>query len=97
MHLITRQKLKQYWQAHPDTEEVLKAWAKEVEHAQWKTPNDIKDHYRSADFLNDNRVVFNIKGNHYRLVVKVNYSAKVVFVRFIGTHKEYEKINAEEV
>ena len=62
-----------------------------------KSLSDIKDHYRSADFLNDNRVVFNIKGNHYRLVVKVHYNAKVVFVRFIGTHKEYEKINAEEV
>lgn len=97
MHLITRQKLKQFWQKHPDAEEALTAWSKEAEHANWKVPNDIKARYRSADILKDNRVVFNIKGNHYRLVVKIHYTTQVVYIRFIGTHAEYEKINAEEV
>jgi mRNA interferase HigB len=76
---------------------VLKAWVKEVEHAQWKTPNDIKARYNSADILNDNRIVFNIKGNHYRLVVKIHYNTQIVYIRFIGTHKEYDKINVEKI
>lgn len=97
MHLITQQILKRFWQIHPDVEDVLKEWAKEAECAQWKTPSDIKARYRSADILKNNRVVFNIKGNHYRLVVKIHYRTQVVYIRFIGTHKEYEKINAEEI
>ncbi len=97
MRLITRQKLKQFWQKNPDAEDALTAWAKEAEHAQWKTPNDIKARYRSADPIKDNRVVFNIKGNHYRLVVKLHYNTQVVFIRFVGTHEEYDKIDAEKI
>lgn len=97
MHLVTRQTLKQFWERHPDIEGPLKAWVKEVEHAQWKTPSDIKERYRSADPIGDNRVVFNIKGNDYRLVVKFHYDRQVAFVRFIGTHAEYDKINAETI
>ena len=97
MHLISRQTLKQFWDKHPDVEGALKAWVKEVEHAEWSTPNDIKARYRSADPIGDNRVVFNIKGSDYRLVVKVHYNTKVVFVRFVGTHAEYNKINAETI
>jgi mRNA interferase HigB len=97
MRLITRQKLKQFWQKYPDAENPLTAWAKEAEHAQWKTPNDIKARYRSADPIGDNRVVFNIKGNTYRLVVKFHYNTQVAFIRFVGTHAEYNKINAEKI
>jgi mRNA interferase HigB len=97
MHLITRKKLTQFWEKHPDAEGPLKAWAKEAEHAHWKTPNDIKARYRSADPIGDNRVIFNIKGNAYRLVVKIHYNAQVVYIRFVGNHTEYNKINAETI
>jgi mRNA interferase HigB len=97
MHLVTRQKLKQFWQKYPDAEGVLTAWAKEVEHARWKTPNDIKARYRSADPIGDNRVVFNIKGNSYRVIVKIHYNTQVVYIRFVGTHAEYNKIDAEKI
>ncbi|MDP1715773.1 MAG: type II toxin-antitoxin system HigB family toxin [Anaerolineales bacterium] len=97
MRLITRQKLSQFWETHKDAEDALKAWCKETEHAQWKTPSDIKARYGTADFLKNNRVVFNIKGNRYRLIVQIHYNTQVVYIRFAGTHKEYERINAEKI
>lgn len=97
MHLITRQKLKQFWEDHPDAKGALQSWAYEAEHATWTSPNDIKKRYGSADPIGDNRVVFNIKGNDYRLIVKFEYKYQIAFIRFIGTHKEYDKINAETI
>jgi mRNA interferase HigB len=97
MHIITRQKLIAFWTEYPDVEDALKAWEKETKHAHWKTPADIKARYRSADILPGNRVVFNIKGNHYRLVVKIHYNTDVVYIRFVGTHNEYDRINAETI
>ena len=97
MHLITRQKLKKFWEEHPDAEGPLKAWAKEAEHAEWRTPSHIKARYGSADPIGDNRVVFNIKGNDYRLVVKFHYNTHVAFIRFVGTHEEYNRIDAEKI
>jgi mRNA interferase HigB len=79
------------------TEERLKSWHKEAEEANWKNPQDIKNNYPAASFLADNRVVFNIKGNSYRLIVKINYEFSLVWIRFIGTHPEYDKINAETI
>jgi len=75
----------------------LEAWHYEAKRAQWTTPADIKAQYRSASILKDNRVVFNIAGNKYRLVVRINYDSKTVFVRFIGTHRDYDQIDAEVV
>lgn len=97
MRVISRQKLSRFWEKNTDAEETLKAWFKEAERAQWKDPRDIKARYRTADFLADNRAIFNIKGNHYRLVVQIHYNTQVVYIRFIGSHKEYEKINAETI
>ena len=97
MHLVTRQKLKLFWRKYPDSEGPLTAWAKEAEHAQWKTPNDIIARYHSADPIRGNRVVFNIKGNNYRLVVKIHYNTQVIYIRFVGTHDEYNKIDAETI
>lgn len=71
----------------------LDAWRNAVEHANWKTPHDIKRGYRTADFLADNKVIFNIKGNSYRLVVQVRYQNGLVLVLWVGTHAEYEKKN----
>lgn len=97
MHVITRQKLTQFWRQHPDAEDALTAWFKEAEHAHWRSPNDIKARYRSADFLAGNRVVFNIKGGRYRLIVQVHYNTQIVFIRFVGTHQAYDKIDAEHI
>jgi mRNA interferase HigB len=97
MRVISRQQLSQFWTKHKDAEEALTVWFKEAEHAQWKSPADIKARYNSADFLNDNRVVFNIKGNHYRLVIQIHYNTGVVFIRFVGTHAEYDRIDAETI
>lgn len=97
MRLISRKKLVEFWTVHVDSKEQLQAWAFEVEHAEWRTPSDVKARYGTADILRDNRVVFNIKGNRYRLVVKIEYNVQIVFIRFIGTHKEYDKIDAEKI
>jgi len=97
MRVVSRQTLIQFWKNHTDAEESLTDWHKEAEDAHWQSPKDIKASYRSADFLPGNRVVFNIKGNHYRLVVKIHYNTGVVFIRFIGTHAEYDRINAETI
>ncbi len=97
MHVITRQKLIACWTEHPDAENALKAWFKEAERAQWKSPADIKARFPSADFLPGNRMVFNIKGNHYRLIVKIHYNTEIVYIRFVNTHEEYNKINAETI
>lgn len=97
MRIISRRNLIACWEAHRDAEEALKAWEKEAKQASWQTPADIKARYRSADILPNNRVVFNIKRNHYRLVVKIHYNTGVVYIRFVGTHAEYNRIDAEKV
>lgn len=97
MRVIARKTLREFWEKHADSEEQLKAWYKEAEEDEWKTPRDIKRKYSTASFLGNNRVVFNIKGNKYRLVVKVYYDFRKVFIRFIGTHTEYNKIDAETI
>lgn len=97
MRVIAQSTLRNFWLKHQNTEQQLKAWYQETIKADWSTPGDIKKEYPSASFLQDNRIVFNIKGNHYRLIVKVNYSYKMVWIRFIGTHAEYDKINANTI
>ena len=97
MHVISRKTLSDYWQKVPESELSLRAWFSEAQKAQWTSPADIKEKYRSASFLKGNRVVFNICGNKHRLIVRIHYESKTVFVRFVGTHSEYDKINAEEV
>jgi len=86
-----------FWARHKSCEEQLKAWYKEVVEADWKGPADIKKDYPSASFLKENRVVFNIKGNNFRLIVKINYSYRIVWIRFIGTHAQYDKIDANKI
>jgi mRNA interferase HigB len=91
MKVLGRDKLVKYYKKHSNVKGALEAWMNEVEAATWKTPQDIKDRYNSADFLANNRVIFNIKGNHYRLVVKVRYQNGIAVVEWIGTHSEYDK------
>ena len=97
MRVIKRPTLRTFWEVHRDAEDELKAWYAEAERAQWKTPQDILKRYNSADILSGNRVVFNIKGNHYRLVAQIHYNTGIVYIRFVGTHAEYDRIDAERI
>ncbi len=97
MRVIAKSTLRSFWEMHADSENVLKSWHKEAEEAKWKNPKQIKRMYPSASFLNNNRVVFNIKGNKYRLIVSINYDYGIVWIRFIGTHAEYDKIDATTI
>jgi mRNA interferase HigB len=97
MRIIARSTLREYWQKHPDTEQPLKAWFDDTSRTNWKTPSDIKDNYANASIIANNRVIFNIKGNNHRLIVHIRYDISIVFIRFIGTHQEYDKIDATTV
>ena len=89
--------LRAFWQRHPDAEQPLKAWFEEATKANWTQPSDIKARYRSASVLKNRRVVFNIKGNEYRLIVAIAYRLQIVYVKFIGTHAEYDTVDADNV
>jgi mRNA interferase HigB len=97
MHVIAVRFLRSFWERNTDAEQHLKSWADEAKKARWSQPADIKAQYRSASILKNRRVVFNIKGNDYRLVVSVAYRYQSVYVKFIGTHKEYDTIVAETI
>lgn len=97
MRVIALSTLRQFWGKHPAAEHPLKAWVDEANKAQWKQPADIKAQYRSASILKNRRVVFNIKGNDFRLIVAIAFNLSIVYVKFIGTHAEYDKIDAETV
>ncbi len=97
MRIIARRTLLEFWEAHGDSEDALRAWFKEAKQAEWGAPYEIKAMYGNASILGDNRVVFNICGNKYRLIVKFNYVFKIGLIRFIGTHADYDKIDAETV
>lgn len=97
MKIISIATLRDFWKVWPDAEQPLKAWIDEVRAANWNTPADIKELYRSASVLKSCRVVFNIKGNDYRLIVAIAYRFGAVYVKFIGTHKQYDSIDADTV
>ncbi|MCZ7555184.1 MAG: type II toxin-antitoxin system HigB family toxin [Bacteroidia bacterium] len=97
MRVLSRKTLMEFWSKHPDSEQALRSWFSEVQKASWKRPVDIKKEHPTASFLADNRIVFNTKGNRYRLIVRIYYSYGQVFIRFIGTHSEYDNIDASTV
>ena len=97
MRIISRKTLREFWIKHNDCEEQLKSWHRETEKSNWNNPNELKREYPNASILENNRVVFNIKGNNYRLIVKINYDYKIIWIRFLGTHSEYDKIDATTI
>jgi len=97
MRVISRKYLNDLAKRYPDSKAELDAWFHEVEAAVWANPAQIKRQYGNASILKGSRVVFNIRGNKFRLVVKINYPYSVVYVRFAGTHREYDTINAQEI
>lgn len=97
MRVIAVRALREFWARYPAAEPPLRAWFDEARKARWRRPSDIKAQYRSASVLRNRRVVFNIKGNDYRLVVAIAYRLQVVYVKFVGTHAQYDAIDAETV
>lgn len=97
MRVIAKKILREFWVKHNDSEEQLKTWFKEASKANWSSPADIKAEYAKASILKSGRVVFNICGNRYRLIVDINYTRQWVFIRFIGTHNDYDQINADKI
>lgn len=99
MRIISRATLRDFWQQphHADSEQALKAWYDEAKDANWHSPQQIKMLFRNAPFVGNNRVVFNIHGNKYRLIVAINYKYSVIYIRFLGTHADYDKVNAATI
>jgi mRNA interferase HigB len=97
MRVISRKRLRDFAGQHPDAQSGLDSWFHEAEEADWRTPAEVKHQYAGASVLKHSRVVFDIGGTKYRLVVKINYAYRVVSIRFIGTHQEYDKIEAETI
>ena len=93
VRVIARRTLREFWEKHPDSEEPLKAWFHETEKASWINFNELKADYPSASILKGKKVIFNIKGNKYRLVVKMNFDFGITWILFIGTHAEYDKLD----
>lgn len=97
MRVVAKKILRDYWEKQRDAENQLKTWYKEASKARWSSPADINSEYPKASILKDNKVVFDICGNKFRLIVRINYLRKWVFIRFIGTHKEYDRIDTDKI
>jgi mRNA interferase HigB len=102
MKILSKKALRDFWEGYrgadrPALEQALMAWYREVKPAVWDNASELKQKYRSASILRNGRVVFNICGNKFRLIVGVNYSTKIVYIKWVGTHTEYDDIDAEEV
>jgi mRNA interferase HigB len=95
--IFAKSTLREYWEKHPETEQYLKTWYDTAMNSDWRTPNEVKQTYVNASILKDSRIVFNIKRNSYRLVVKFNFDKQWIFIRFIGTHLEYDKIDVNTI
>lgn len=95
--IIAKRTLREFWEKHLDSEQYLKTWYETAKSSNWQSPNDVKKTYIHASILKNNRVIFNIKGNSYRLIVKFNYDRQWAFIRFVGTHVEYNNIDANKI
>lgn len=97
MRILALKTLRLFWEQHPDARQALQAWYRDAKRATWNTPADIRNVYRSASMVGNNRVVFNIRGNQYRLVVAINYTSGILYIRFIGTHHDYDQVDVATI
>ena len=95
--IFSKRTIREFWEKHSDSKDYLETWHQTIKSSSWKKPSDIKSFYATVSILKNSRVVFNIKGNDYRLVAKINYERQWLFIRFIGTHSEYDKIDANTI
>ena len=93
MRIIAFRTLREFWLKHPNVEQPLRTWYKNAKQSIWKSPADVKVSYRNASIVANDRVVFNIKGNDYRLVIAIDYAYEIIYIRFIGTHRDYDKVD----
>ena len=97
MRVIAKRTLREFWEIHPDSETPLRDWHRAASRADWRSPAQLRASFPNASIVGGNRAVFRIRGNRYRLVVKIFYPGRIVYVLFIGTHAEYDRINAKEI
>lgn len=97
MRVFSKSALRDFWRKHEDSEIGLRVWFEDAEKATWKTPKDIKKYDGTVSIVANNRAVFNIKGNRYRLVVEINYQWGLIFIRFVGTHQQYDRIDVKQI
>lgn len=99
MRIISRATLRSFWEQsiYSDSEQPLKSWFDEAKDANWNNSHEIKEKYGNASSVGNNRIVFNIHGNKYRLVIAIKYTSRIIFIRFVGTHKQYDKIDAKTI
>ncbi len=97
MRVIAVKTLRDFSVKHPQAKQALLAWHDEAYKASWQTPADIKRHFASASFVGNNRVVFNIKGNDFRLIVAIAYKLSIIYIKFVGTHAQYDTVDATTV
>ncbi len=97
MRIVAKRTLREFWRLHAGAELPLNTWYAHAKAAKWRDPADVRDTFRTADFVANNRVIFDIGGNKFRLIGKVNYRRGVIFIRFVGTHKDYDRIDPETV
>jgi mRNA interferase HigB len=95
--IFAKSTLREFWEKYPESEQYLKTWFDTVRSSDWRNPNEVKKTYANASILKDNRIVFNIKGNTYRLLAKFNFEKQWVFIRFIGTHEQYDKVDVNKI
>ncbi len=96
MRVVTKKKIVEYYLKHSTSKTALELWYKTTSKAEWDNLNELKQHFRTTDYVGNNRVVFNIKGNDFRLIAIIIYISKKVYVRWVGTHAEYDKIEAKK-
>lgn len=97
MRIIARRTLREFWERHADAEHPLRAWYHDARRADWRRPADVKRAYANVSVVGENRLVFNIGGNKYRLVVAINYAFRICYVRFVGTHNAYDRVDVDTI
>src|SRR5579862_6033133 len=97
MRIIVFRTLREFWEEHPDSEQQLRAWYQDAKRAEWKTPTEVKDAHRNASIVANNRIIFNIKRNDYRHVVQVRHDLQIIYIRLVGSHMDYDKIDATTI
>lgn len=97
MRVIAKRTLRDFWAKHAECEQPLKAWFRDTEKATWQNLNDLKLDHPNASIVKAGRVIFNIKGNKYRLIVKINFDFQLCWIRFVGTHAEYDKVDPNTI
>ena len=97
MRVIAKSTLRDYWEEHKDVEQALLSWYKVANQAKWSNFNEVKLQFGTCKIIGNDRIVFKVRGNNYRLIIKISFENQLIWIRFIGTHSEYDSINAKQI